>query len=111
MTTAANTRMGQLVAELGELEERLRQGGGPAKIEKQHSQGKLTARERVELLLDPGGGFLEIGTSELRNADPAVLGRPAPLRAGFLVGAKWPDAAGLIDVKDAPPLPANVLLT
>ena len=61
MTTAADTRMGQLVAELAELEERLRQGGGPAKIEKQHSQGKLTARERVELLLDPGGGFLEIG--------------------------------------------------
>ncbi len=61
MTTAANSRMGELVAELAELEERLRQGGGPAKIEKQHSQGKLTARERVELLLDPGGGFLEIG--------------------------------------------------
>ncbi len=61
MTTAADSRMGQMVAELAELEERLRQGGGPAKIERQHSQGKLTARERVELLLDPGGGFLEIG--------------------------------------------------
>jgi acetyl-CoA carboxylase carboxyltransferase component len=53
--------MGRLASELRELEDRLRQGGGPEKIEKQHDKGKLTARERVDLLLDPGGGFLEIG--------------------------------------------------
>lgn len=35
-------------------------GGGEARIEKQHSQGKLTARERVELLMDEGS-FNEIG--------------------------------------------------
>ena len=35
-------------------------GGGEARIEKQHSQGKLTARERIELLLDEGS-FQEIG--------------------------------------------------
>lgn len=29
-------------------------GGGPERIEKQHREGKLTARERIELLLDPG---------------------------------------------------------
>jgi acetyl-CoA carboxylase carboxyltransferase component len=29
--------------------------GGQKKIDKQHELGKLTARERVELLLDPGG--------------------------------------------------------
>ena len=29
-------------------------GGGAARIEKQHAKGKLTARERLELLLDPG---------------------------------------------------------
>jgi acetyl-CoA carboxylase carboxyltransferase component len=34
-----------LVAELQDLEEKLRLGGGPAKIEKQHQAGKLTARE------------------------------------------------------------------
>ncbi len=28
-------------------------GGGPARIDAQHSKGKLTARERIELLLDP----------------------------------------------------------
>ena len=31
---------------------KLRLGGGPDKIERQHSQGKLTARERIDLLLD-----------------------------------------------------------
>ena len=34
-------------------------GGGEERIEKQHEAGKLTARERIELLLDPGS-FVEI---------------------------------------------------
>jgi propionyl-CoA carboxylase beta chain len=33
-------------------------GGGPARVEKQHAAGKLTARERIELLVDPGS-FVE----------------------------------------------------
>jgi acetyl-CoA carboxylase carboxyltransferase component len=61
MTTVAASRMGQLVSELRALEERIRQGGGAKKIDRQHAQGKWTARERVEALIDPGGGFLEIG--------------------------------------------------
>ena len=32
-------------------------GGGQKKIDKQHELGKLTARERVDLLLDPGAEF------------------------------------------------------
>ncbi|MBW3630084.1 MAG: acyl-CoA carboxylase subunit beta [Gemmatimonadetes bacterium] len=55
------TRLRELVRELRELEERLRQGGGPKRIERQHEQGKLTARERVALLLDAGTRFQEIG--------------------------------------------------
>src|SRR5262249_46539575 len=43
------------------LAERLRQGGGPEKIRKQHDQKKLTARERVAALCDPGTTWLEIG--------------------------------------------------
>ena len=50
-----------LVTELRAIEERLRQGGGPEKTERQHKQGKLTARERMALLLDEGSPFLEIG--------------------------------------------------
>ncbi|MGE0638819.1 MAG: acyl-CoA carboxylase subunit beta [Thermoanaerobaculia bacterium] len=46
----------------GELERRLTasaEGGGAARIERQHKEGKLTARERVELLLD-AGSFVEL---------------------------------------------------
>ncbi len=53
--------MRDLVRELNELETRLRAGGGPSKIEKQHRDGKMTARERIGALLDPGSMFLEIG--------------------------------------------------
>jgi len=46
-----------------ELEKRRKEavlGGGPERIDKMHAQGKLTARERIELLLDPGT-FTELG--------------------------------------------------
>ncbi len=55
------SRLRELSAGVRELEERLRQGGGSARIGKQHEQGKLTARERVEKLCDPGSRFLEVG--------------------------------------------------
>ena len=54
-------RLEQLSQELQQLETELRLGGGPEKIERQHSQGKLTARERIELLLDEESYYLEIG--------------------------------------------------
>ena len=50
-----------LAEELRELEARLRQGGGPKRIQKQHADGKLTARERIGLLLDPRTRFQEVG--------------------------------------------------
>src|SRR5947209_19811239 len=46
-----------LERELEELERRKREselGGGEARIERQHKEGKLTARERITLLFDPG---------------------------------------------------------
>ena len=46
--------MRALVEEWQQLEDKLRAGGGAKKIEKQHSDGKLTARERVAKLIDPG---------------------------------------------------------
>ena len=39
---------------LQDLDRRALEGGGPDRIAKQHSQGKLTARERIEKLLDTG---------------------------------------------------------
>jgi 3-methylcrotonyl-CoA carboxylase beta subunit len=55
------SRLRQLGAEVRELEARLRQGGGAERIARQHKQGKLTARERIERLCDPSAPFLEVG--------------------------------------------------
>ncbi|MGB9868257.1 MAG: carboxyl transferase domain-containing protein, partial [Bacillota bacterium] len=46
--------------ELRERRKRVELGGGEKRIAKQHESGKLTARERIELLLDPGT-FHEVG--------------------------------------------------
>jgi 3-methylcrotonyl-CoA carboxylase beta subunit len=53
--------MRSLVRELRELEARLKEGGGAERAERQHREGKLTARERIALLLDPRSRFQEIG--------------------------------------------------
>src|SRR5205085_4508875 len=47
------------IEHLRELREQARLGGGERRVEAQHAKGKLTARERLELLLDPGS-FAEI---------------------------------------------------
>ncbi|MEZ5290412.1 MAG: carboxyl transferase domain-containing protein [Vicinamibacterales bacterium] len=58
---AANRdRMAALVAEYRERLAQVRLGGGPKYVERHRAQGKLTARERVDLLLDPGSPFLEL---------------------------------------------------
>jgi 3-methylcrotonyl-CoA carboxylase beta subunit len=61
----------------------LRRGGGPEAILRQHSKGRMTARERVEKLLDPGSPSLELG-----------------LWAAFQMYAEWGGAvaAGVITV-------------
>jgi propionyl-CoA carboxylase beta chain len=48
-----------LIAKLDALNAKALEGGGKERIDKQHAAGKLTARERVDLLLDPGS-FVEI---------------------------------------------------
>lgn len=50
-----------LVAKAKQRLDKIYYGGGKARIEKQHAKGKLTARERVEYLIDPQTSFLEIG--------------------------------------------------
>lgn len=60
-TTVNREHLEKLVSELTALEEKLRQGGGPERIEREHARGKLTARERIELLFDPDSHFQEIG--------------------------------------------------
>jgi 3-methylcrotonyl-CoA carboxylase beta subunit len=81
---AAGGRLRALTREVRELEAQLRQGGGPEKIERQHAQGKLTARERIALLLDPRTPLLEIG---LLVAHDQYDGQ-AP-GAGVVTGIGW----------------------
>src|SRR6202051_4597193 len=99
--------MRALVAELEELEDRLRAGGGAKKIEKQHKDGKLTARERVAKLIDPGTLFLEIGLliahdrydgqapgAGVVTGIGRIEGRPAVVVANdatVKAGAWWPE--------------------
>ena len=53
-------RMEALVAELRERSAQVARGGGEKALEKHRSRGKLTARERVDRLLDPDTAFLEL---------------------------------------------------
>jgi acetyl-CoA carboxylase carboxyltransferase component len=53
-------RMEGLVAELRERSAQVAQGGGEKATERHRSRGKLTARERVDRLVDPGGAFLDL---------------------------------------------------
>jgi acetyl-CoA carboxylase carboxyltransferase component len=59
--TKQSTRLRELTDQLRTLEAKLLLGGGPDKIDRQHQQGKLTARERIELLLDKDAYAQEIG--------------------------------------------------
>jgi 3-methylcrotonyl-CoA carboxylase beta subunit len=54
-------RLVQLVSEIKNEEERIREGGGAKAIESQHKKSRLTARERIALLIDPGTPFFELG--------------------------------------------------
>jgi acetyl-CoA carboxylase carboxyltransferase component len=53
-------RMEALVAELRDRSAQVAQGGGEKATERHRSRGKLTARERIDRLVDPGGAFLEL---------------------------------------------------
>jgi 3-methylcrotonyl-CoA carboxylase beta subunit len=105
--TTSTGQMRQLVEDLQTLEDRLRQGGGAKRTEKQHRDGKLTARERIVKLLDPGSMFLEIGLliayDQYDGQAPAagvvtgagkIEGRPAIIVANdatVKAGAWWPE--------------------
>ena len=57
-----NTRhIVDLLTKIKNEEEQIRQGGGAKAVESQHKKGRLTARERIAKLLDPGSQFFELG--------------------------------------------------
>jgi len=53
--------MVELLTKIKNEEEQIRQGGGLKAIESQHKKGRLTARERIAGLIDPGTQFFELG--------------------------------------------------
>jgi acetyl-CoA carboxylase carboxyltransferase component len=53
--------MARLVAEVRNQEQQIAEGGGAKAIETQHDKGRLTARERIALLIDPGTELFEVG--------------------------------------------------
>ena len=59
IATASSVRA--LLAEIRAQETVIRAGGGPKAIDAQHGKGRLTARERIARLLDPGTELLELG--------------------------------------------------
>jgi 3-methylcrotonyl-CoA carboxylase beta subunit len=79
----ANMRfMADLVSQIRNEEEKIREGGGPKAIESQHAKRRLTARERIQLLIDPGT-FFELGSYAAHGMYEEWGGAPA---AGVITG-------------------------
>ncbi|MEQ9008019.1 MAG: carboxyl transferase domain-containing protein, partial [Ekhidna sp.] len=73
----------QLVYKLNERLKKVKLGGGEKKIESHHKKGKLTARERIEYLIDDPKDFLEIGAFAADGMYKEVGGCPS---AGVVTG-------------------------
>ncbi|HLM30246.1 MAG TPA: acyl-CoA carboxylase subunit beta [Solirubrobacterales bacterium] len=85
------TGLKKLVGELHERRERAKLGGGEEKIARQHAAGKLTARERIDLLVD-AGTFVELGIHGGPHfSQRAMEGIEAPAD-GVITG--WADVDG-----------------
>jgi acetyl-CoA carboxylase carboxyltransferase component len=78
------------IARLAELRDSAKLGGGAARIEQQHERGKLTARERIELLVDEGS-FQELDAFVTHRATDFGLDEERYLGDGVVTGH------GLID--------------
>ena len=78
------------LAHLDELNRRALAGGGVERISKQHEAGKLTARERIDLLLDPGS-FVELDRFVLHRCTDFEMEKNKVLGDGVVTG--W----GLVD--------------
>ena len=73
----------QLVFQLNERLKKVKLGGGEKKIASHHKKGKLTARERIDYLVDDPAGFLEIGAFAAEGMYQELGGCPS---AGVVTG-------------------------
>lgn len=78
--------MTPLLDELNRKTAQAQLGGGPKKIDDQHRKGKLTARERIQYLIDGGSAFLEIGLFVGEGMYPEHGGCPS---GGVVVGVGY----------------------
>jgi 3-methylcrotonyl-CoA carboxylase beta subunit len=76
-------RMIDLVTEIKNQETTIQQGGGVKAIESQHKKGRLTARERIAKLIDPGSALFELGIYAAHEMYEEWGGAPA---AGTITG-------------------------
>jgi len=74
--------LADLVSQIRNQEEKIREGGGPKAVESQHAKGRLTARERITLLTD-AGSFFELGSLAAFGMYEEWGGAPA---AGVITG-------------------------
>ena len=74
-----------LYADLDARRAESREGGGEARVARQHDKGKLTARERIEILLDPGS-FVETGAFVRHQATGFGLEASRPYGDGVVTG-------------------------
>lgn len=73
------------IEELEKMNQEALLGGGQARIDKQHEKGKLTARERLDLLMDPGS-FHEIGKFVVQRGKDFGLDKQRILGDGVVTG-------------------------
>ncbi len=73
------------IARLERLRAEALEGGGPVRVERQHAWGKLTARERLDLLLD-AGSFVELDAFVTNRATPSGLAQHRFLGDGVVTG-------------------------
>src|SRR5512138_1418066 len=72
-------------ARLDELDAEAEKGGGEGRVAKQHESGKLTARERLEMFLDPGT-FVELDKFKTHRCSDFGMERQKVLGDGVVTG-------------------------
>ncbi len=77
--------MEQRLDELAKLKEDALNAGSAAAVQRQHERGKLTARERIEILLDPGS-FVELDMLARHRAHGFGIEQNRPLTDGVITG-------------------------
>src|SRR4051812_50224626 len=106
--TTLGSPLRALVDDLEERRERARLGGGEEKIAKQHEQEKLTARERLDLLIDEGT-FIELGIHGRPHfSQRAMEGKEAPAGGDVTGYGKVGGRLGAVAAYDFPVMGGSV---